>query len=204
MGEHALTLTFNNLDEAAMKMLGHALGILAQRLYESGYNLQAEPESGQSVLFVCMEGTAGAGKSTLSTFMLDQNVDGADACHDHKMVMVGVCHDLGAMRSVVAWESRWSQMAGQQNRMRDCGISNPFKENAAPVKDPVPLRLLPGVEIMEHGTLVPEPLQGLRVLVDGQGQGARSVSVTLPRVSSEKSVSPWDVFREETAGLVFG
>lgn len=197
-----LTITFNNLDEPAMKTLGNALGALAQGLYESGWNLQAEPISGKSVLFVCMEGGMGSGKSTLSAAMLENNADAEDACHDRKLITVPITHDIGPTRDIIVWESQWSQVTGQQNRMRDCWLTEPFNDNPYATKYNVPERLLPGVEILEHSKLVPDNLRGLTVKIEGRDQQKRSVSVSLPHVTDERPPLSWEAFKRETEGLL--
>lgn len=195
MGDVKLTATFNKLDESAVKRLGAALGALAQGLYESGHNLQQDPLTGHAVLFVCMEGRQGAGKSTLSHEILSCGL-GAGIQRGNDSGIFPTTHDLGDSRTVLIWESCWSEAAGQQNRVRDCWLTAPFNASFHMKERPVPPRHLPGIEVLEHGRLVPRAMQGLVIEMEIDADETRAVSVTLPHPSGPGR-RHWEAFLQQ-------
>jgi hypothetical protein len=200
MGDNTLTAIFNSLDEAGVKALGCALGTLAQKLYESGHNLQPDLKTGHEVLLVCLGGWMGSGKSTLSSAMLASAAQDAEACRDRKLMTVPLEHDLGLSREVVVWESQWSAGRGQQNRVRDCWLTEPFRSNAFVREHAIPERLSPGIEILEHGEYAPWPMQALNIHISGLGPEKRSVEVRL--ISPSEQVLPhWKAFRQQAQDL---
>lgn len=193
MGDKTLAATFNNLDEAAMRQLGRSLGGLAQKLYEGRHNLQADPESGHEVLYVCVGGFMGAGKSTLSASMLESNAAMDKAVPQRRPLTVALSHDIDESREVTVYETRRSQAAHQENRLRDCWLTEPFRSSTLSSKCAVPRRRYPGIEILEHPEKVPLAAQGLRVNVWMRREGRRDVSIVLPNAKTGMLPS-WKAF----------
>ncbi|MCD8498058.1 MAG: hypothetical protein LRZ85_08285 [Alphaproteobacteria bacterium] len=191
-----LTITFNNLNEQAVKRLGRAVGRLVQNLYREGYNLHADPKSGHQAMFVCVDGEMASGKSTLSSAILTSGINEADMRQDCQVMTVPLKHDLDLGRDVLIWESWWSLSRGQQDRVRDCWVTNPFRCDVLIIEKSVPDRILPGIEILEHAHNLPQNMRSLEIKIDVQGKDMRGVTITLPQHSA-RALPHWNAFRQE-------
>lgn len=193
-----LTAVFNHLNEDGLKKLALSIRHLAQNLYASNHNLRIDQTSRFSVLIVCVLGDYGAGKSTLSKELLYAGLDAVSAKGDGgNFMMAPTTHDLDGGREVLVWQSMWSDVTGQQNRVRDCLLTEPYNCSFTMNARPIPGRILPGMEILEHGRLVPLDLRALTIKVDIEQTGHRQVQVTLQN-PEDNILDDWEEFKLET------
>ncbi|MEM7679598.1 MAG: hypothetical protein AAF182_01150 [Pseudomonadota bacterium] len=190
-----LTKRFNNLNLKQSQFLSNVIGGLAQYLYESEHNLQEDLKTGLKTLIVCVDGDPGVGKSLISRQIVLKNTGGEGADNDHHKVLFPA-DETDPERICVYWHSYWSPKTQQENIMRDCVLTEPYKTNDIADTVEVKKRVYPGFEILEHSHSVPQGLSALKVEMQKQSETLRSAVVSIENINDENREKAEEIWSE--------
>lgn len=199
-----LQARFNGLTGTVFDLLAEATAELSQELYLSGHNLVNLKSDEPATLAVGIEGKANSGKSRFSNPFLRLGVD-SYACTQGQTMERPISITSTKSVEIPVWRSCWCDQHRQENRVRDCLLTDPFSMNNssdndlyAEVKFFTPhmkQRDYSGIEVLEHSGAVPKDLISLKIQLAIATEATRDATITI--LNYNDSVSDlWACFRE--------
>lgn len=149
-----------------------------------------------------MDGEPGIGKSTITEQMILVNVGGEGADNDGKIIGWLDKNGRETDDRCVQWLSCWSPETKQQNTVRDCKYTLPYKLSSGLKTVDVAKRQYPGFEILEHSYEAPDDIVAMRVEIQHQDNGLRQVNVSIENISEDASQDLemfWDEFLDHVS-----
>lgn len=197
-----LQANFNGLTGSIFDILAGVTAELAQELYINNHNLVSLRPDEPSVLAVGISGKANAGKSRFSNPFLPIGLELSSLSLGQTMERP-VSIASTELVEIPVWRSCWCDEHQQENRVRDCLITNPFRMNNcgdtyAEAKFFTPhmkVREHSGIETLEHSGAVPKELMSLKIQIAIASQTTRDVAVTMLNYS-DGLLNSWACFQE--------